>query len=254
MKKHLLKHDPAELPSAKPKVMLVGEGPNDIGRDDAPGGAIAGFLHAVLVRPGEPVESDELPFAIARVLRWTELQFQMPIRKRQSFEELLALKPDGKRAQAALVAAATAGYQCVVIMKDCETVENIGLGPLLRQARDAYSATDRTRDPRPGLVIAAPSRCQETWLLADRETVLAVMDIKAGFRFARSPEERPHCDDLKAHLQQHGRRLHLPAHEIRRRLAFRARPRELSRSCPICYPPFQKDVDSELRPLLTKGD
>jgi hypothetical protein len=231
----------------KPKVLLVGEGPQDIGRPEEPGGALAGFLQAALVSPGEPVTNDSLCFSIARVMRWTELQIQKLPRKPRTLQQLLKLKPDGERARAAIVVASVEGYDCVAILRDCEHAANIGLGDLLREAREAYSGADQSETPRPGLVVAAPSRCHETWLLADREAVRSIMDDHAIYHFSMDPELRPHCDDLKHHLNEHALRLHQSVADVRRYLAFRARPVELSRRCTHCYPPFQADVDNELR-------
>jgi|GEM_PF-3003848 len=233
----------------KPKLLLVGEGPQDIGRPNDPGGALAGFLQGVLTGPGEPVDHEDLPFVMPRVMRWTTLLIQRPSKKPRTLDKVLTLLPDGERARAALLLAAVEGYDCVAIMRDCERADNIGLGPILRQAHEAYSAAIPEEEGTPALVVAAPCRCHETWLLADRESVHAILDNAAHYHFSADPEDRPACDELKDHLNKHADRLHQSLAELRRRLAFGARPAELSRRCKRCYPAFKKDVDNELRPL-----
>jgi hypothetical protein len=155
--------------------------------------------------------------------------------RKRAFLDVIRLKPGADRARLAMVQAASKELDGVVIIRDCERSGNQGLGETLRAAKDAYSAHDNA-SPRPALVIAAPSRCHETWLLADRDATRAVLGDPGLHHFSGNPEDRPHCDDLKNHLKQHAERVHLPLPEVRRLLSFRARPAELAKRCPRCYP------------------
>jgi hypothetical protein len=149
-----------------------------------------------------------------------------------------------------MVRAAANELDGVVILRDCERADNKELGALLRKARDAYSDLEPYPSTRPALVIAAPSRCHETWLLADQDATRAILGSEGVHRFSGNPEDRPHCDNLKKHLENNARRLHESLTEVRRRLSFRARPTELAKRCQYCYPPFVQDVQQELRDLF----
>jgi hypothetical protein len=73
MKKTSQNKPPANNDSApvkKPKLLFVGEGPDDVGRDATPGGAAAGFLHAALKGPSPPIDDDSLPFIIDKIQYW----------------------------------------------------------------------------------------------------------------------------------------------------------------------------------------
>lgn len=232
---------------SRPRLLFLGEGPHDIGRPEEPGGALAGFVCAVLCGPGEPRHPDEMPFEIAAVRIWTTIQLTKTAKKSrgQSLKEVLKLEPDGVRARAAMVVAASQGLDGVVLMRDCERADNLGLGGILRQARAEYAKMEE--QDRPALVVAAPSRCHETWLLADRAAAEQVLGKEGTHHFSGDPEQRPNCDVLKVHLREHTDRLHQEDHEVRRQLAFRARPAELAKRCRRCYQPFHKDVEAELR-------
>ncbi len=247
MKKNSPEPDRGTAVPHRPRLLFVGEGPHDIGRTKEPGGALAGFVCAVLCGPGEPLHPSEMPFEIADIRIWTTLQLAGTGKKSRarSFNEVLKLKPGGERARAALLLAATQGLDGVVILRDCEHTDNLGLGDGLRQAREEYAK--REPQGRPALVIAAPSRCHETWLLADREAVGQVLEKESIYHFSGDPEERPHCDTLKAHIEEHTKRLHRKSYVVRAELAFLARPAELAKRCRGCYPPFQEDIETELR-------
>ncbi len=239
----------ADASDRKPRLLFVGEGPHDVGREDEPGGALAGLLHAVLCGPGEPFGPDELSFVIADICYWTRIQIQLPIprQRRRTFAEVLRLSADTRRAQLAMVQAVSKELDGVVILRDCEQSSNIHLGDTLRAAREAYAAAETNPDKRPALIVAAPSRCHETWLLADREATQAVLGDEGIRHFSGNPEDRPHCDELKRHLKLHAERLQSSLTEVRRRLSFRACPTSLAERCEHCYPPFRQDVEQELR-------
>src|SRR4051794_21581156 len=117
MKKNSPSNEPA---GRKPSLLFVGEGPQDIGRDDNPGGALAGFLHAVLCGAGEPVESADFPFEIADLCYWTRIQLQSGKPRKKTFLEVIKLDPDAERARLAMVLAATKQLDGVVVLRDCE--------------------------------------------------------------------------------------------------------------------------------------
>jgi hypothetical protein len=146
MRKPLQVPDTAPGTPRKPKLLLVGEGPQDIGRKDAPGGALAGFLSAVLCGPGDPVEHHELPFEIADLRLWRELQLSKTSKRPKTLNELLELEPDGQGARAAMVIAELAALDGVVIMRDCERAGHTEVGQLLRRAREAYDVEVELRD------------------------------------------------------------------------------------------------------------
>jgi hypothetical protein len=243
MKKNSPSNDP---PVAKPCLLFVGEGPQDIGRENEPGGALAGLLHAVLFGAGDPVQTDDLPFEIADICYWTRIQLQSGKPRKKTFLEVIKLEPDAERARLAMVLAAAKHLAGVVILRDCERSDNKELGVTLRTARDAYAALEPPPHARPALIVAAASRCHETWLLADRDAAHAVLGPDGIHPFSGDPEDRPHCDDLKKHLETHAERLHQSLTEVRRRSSFRGRPDELAKRCKCCYPPFAQDVEHEL--------
>lgn len=235
----------------RPRLLFVGEGPHDIGRDRDPGGALAGFLHAAWRGPGAPTPRGDWPFEVRQVRKWTSLPLQQATagnRQRRRFDQLMELEPDARRVLASLVVAATLNLDGVVVMRDCERADNLRLGNTLRSARSRYS--NDPVDDRPACVIATPSRSHETWLLADGEAVQSVLGDQGGYHFSQSPEMRPNSDVLKRHLSAQAQRLRCAEVIIRERLAFAARPEELRRRCPRCYEGFEDDVQSELRRYL----
>ncbi|MFN0051979.1 MAG: hypothetical protein ACKV0T_07295 [Planctomycetales bacterium] len=246
-----------DRPMGKPKLLFVGEGPADVGRPEFPGGALAGFLTAVLAAPGPAAKGADLPFVISSVKRWTTDAPLLPRSsgKPTSFRKLLSgYEPDTRRAHAFLLLAKQLDMDGVVIIRDCERRGNVQLGSILRAAGALFDERKAPTEIRPGFVVAAPSRAHEKWLLADREAVRSVLDSEALFSFSGDPEERPSAETLKVHLSKHCQRLHQNESDCRRELAFRARPDELSRRCPQCYPDFVKDVETELGEEKTVDD
>src|SRR5579862_899630 len=140
MKKRSRKPDPE---ANRPRFLFVGEGPHDIGRAEHPGGALRGFLCAVLCGPCEPIAHHEAPFEIGRIEKWTQIDLQSRpatiTAKPRSFDELLKPTTDGERVRAVLLLAATLELDGVVLMRDCERPNNIGLGDMLRQAGREYA-------------------------------------------------------------------------------------------------------------------
>lgn len=236
------------VPKQKPRLLFVGEGPQDVGREEYPGGAAAGFLQAALMGPGNPVEAEGLAFVIAAMRQWTMLPVPSPKTKKRSFGDLMSLNTEGDRVRAALVLARTQGLDGVFVLKDCEQQGRFDLQDTLRHAREVFEANDPMTS-RPRLVVATPSRAHETWLLADPNAVISVFGPKGVYAFSKSPESRPPSEKLKSHITSHSDRCHLNPAESRRRLAYGASPKTLSSQCPKCYPTFLKDVDDELRPL-----
>ncbi len=252
MKKISQKNSPpdgAPFPQRKPRLLFVGEGPDDIGRDVKPGGAAAGFLQSSLTAPGDPDAIDELAFTIARVQRWVTLRIPRPRTTRLSFEDVVAIDSEGMRVLAALVVAQAQELDGVFVLKDCEQEGRFNLQKTLRHARTVFEKNNPSAE-RPRLVVATPSRVHETWLLADANAVESVFGSDGIYRFSKSPEDRPHGDELKSHIESHSLRCHLKPHEARRQLASRASPKTLSTRCPKCYPSFLKDVEDELKPLI----
>lgn len=238
---------------SRPTLLLVGEGPHDIGREDGPGGALVGFVHAALSGGGPPVEADGMAFGVGGIVYWTRIVRQLPPLpgRRKTYEQLLKGTTDRDRVRAAMLIASFRRLDGVVVLRDCETVRNLSLpgnltlGEYLRGARLDYAAAEP--EGQPALVVAAPSRCHETWLLADRDAVRQILADEGAYHFSGDHEERPPCDTLKAHQEKWADERHVEEHEVRRGLSFLARPEELGRCCPRCYPAFLADVDRELR-------
>ncbi len=256
MKKTSQNKPPANNDSApvkKPKLLFVGEGPDDVGRDATPGGAAAGFLHAALKGPSPPIDDDSLPFIIGKIQYWSKLTLQIPPNRRQqknsTFEEMVATGSDGRRVLAAITLARTLELDTVFVLKDCEQQDRFDLLKELRNAKHQFQANDPADKP-PSLVVATPSRVHETWLLADSAAVRRVFGDQGVYSFSKSPEERPHSDELKSHIKSHASRCLMKPHEARRQLAFQASPKSLKSRCPECYPLFLEDVNQELRPLI----
>lgn len=247
MKKNSHRSNPVKSNFAveRPKLFFVGEGPQDIGRPAKVGGALVGFLHAALCGPGVPEDVEQVPFEVSGVCLWRNIKLT---RKQRSFDDLFRLKPDAERVRAAMVIAATRGDDGVVVLRDCEQPDRFDLQVTLRQARQDY-ANHESGTKRPILVVATPSRCHETWLLADIETVRQISGQSISRIFSGDPEARPHCDDLKSRIATLATASQMKLPEFRERLAFAARPKVLSKHCPKCYQPFLDDVESELRPL-----
>jgi hypothetical protein len=252
MKKNSPRSDAVEAIATvqrKPQLLFVGEGPDDIGRTENPGGAAAGFLQAALVGSGDPVESKELAFTIADIRIWRTLLIPLPRKKTMSFSDAMDRDPERDRVRAALLLAATQELDGVFVLKDCEQEGGFDLQKRLRDARIDFEKNDSDTH-RPCLVVATPSRVHETWLLADTNVVTSVFGSEGVYKFSQSPENRPHSDKLKAHIKAQSKRCHIQPNEARRRLAFLASPKTLTKRCPKCYPGFLKDVDDELRPMM----
>lgn len=229
------------------RLLFVGEGPHDVGRDEdgQRGGALAGLLHALLVEPGSALDESEWPFeVIPRV--WTTLAPQLPgpNRRPRSFEGAMKLSNDARRVQAAILLAHTEGLDAVAVMRDCETRDRDDLGEQLRLGRDQYAAAEEGLHP--AVVIATPARSHETWLLADEDAVEAELGSVGRYRFTRDAEDRPDATTLKQHLRHHCDRCHREEFDVRRELAFRGRPDAIERRCPKQYKPFRTDVLKEL--------
>lgn len=234
----------------KPRLLFVGEGPDDVGRTQQhPGGAAAGFLQAALRGPDDPVEASELAFVIADIRLWRTLSIPLHRTKKMSFSDVMVRDAERDRVRAALVIASTQELDGVFVLKDCEQEGRFGVQISLRAARGDFEKNDSAVN-RPRLVVATPSRVHETWLLADRDAVKSVFGSEGTYKFSQSPEDRPPSETLKTHIEAQSKRCLIKPHEARRRLAFRASPETLKKKCPKCYPAFLKDVDDELRPMI----
>ncbi len=252
MKKNSPRNDAVENTASaecKPRLLFVGEGPDDIGRAQNPGGAAAGFLQAALRGPGDPVEASELAFVIADIRLWRTLSIPLLRTKKMSFSDVMVRDAERDRVRAALVIASTQELDGVFVLKDCEQEGRFGLQTSLRAARVDFEKND-SKTNRPRLVVATPSRAHETWLLADQGAAKLVFGSEGVYKFSQSPENRPPSDTLKAHILSQSKRCHLKPTDARRRLAFRASPLVLTTKCPKCYPGFLKDVSDELQPMI----
>ncbi len=145
MKKTSQNKPPANNDSApvkKPKLLFVGEGPDDVGRDATPDGAAAGFLHAALKGPSPPIDDDSLPFIIGRIQYWSKLTLQIPLNRGQqknaTFEEIVATGGDGRRVLAAMTLAPTLELDTVFVLNDCEQQDRFDLQKELRNAKHQF--------------------------------------------------------------------------------------------------------------------
>ena len=246
--------------SAGPRLYLVGEGESEIGHRPPQEmhryreGALAQFLARALTGSSWDYR-DQFPFRVVDAQKWSNVPLHhMGDRKRMTFAQLASMSTTEHRVRAVLVAAKMKGADCVVILLDQEKTNIPDAREKVLGGHKAYLAARATAgrpgtDPAPGLVVGAPSRCLETWLLVDPEARKTVLGSSEPDPFSTQPEERPAPQELKLHLRNSCQVAHLKVHEARRMLAAAARPETLKKRCPKAYGPFLDDIKRELAPL-----
>ena len=146
----------------KPRLLLVGEGKHDVGQKywDELGGALAGFLCALLRGPSDVINKIDWPFEIAEIRRYSQIQ-HIPkggSQDRPKFYDVVNPSRNvfGATTQKALKIAVELNFDGVAIMLDVEYRDNDDIGKLLRAGKKELSQDDvRTKLI---LVVATPSR------------------------------------------------------------------------------------------------
>lgn len=235
---------------SRPKLLLVGAGPTEVGRQELNGpdlhGAVLPHMLDILLAPamGRLFSNGERGYEIPRVAHFDrDFQIIPPGRRTNQLRNR-----DAEKIRRALFLADTLGLDGVVAVIDRESKQQPDRAERMRRGRTAYRR--RAVDSGPACAVGAACRCIETWLLADRQARQDVFDAEARNPFSGDPEERPDADTLKAYIKHHCDQRNLDRAATYEDLAKSARPEELKRRCPTSYQPFVDEVAAEITPLF----
>ena len=234
----------------KCKVLLVGEGPSDIGDlADQPSYREGrdGFLQPLLRKMvGEDVD---LEFDGCKLMHLPK----KPLGKSN------AGRLQAKNASRALAMASAGGMNALVLAFDTDKspgdpakrIERKRRLHLLRASAERGFAHEREHDEAAETiqtVIAVPCRMIEAWALGDRKALADLLDLPAESLDYDEPEELwgDEDDESSGHPKRVWRRV------TEKRIDFaeigaKAAPSTLAKTCPDSFPPFADDVDRALR-------
>jgi len=242
--------DGAASRERRPGLFLVGEGKSEVGGKSTGGrpDLRTAVLPQLLARyaAGETWRADApLPFSVAGAETWGDLRVQRHPGGRIRFRELRRVQ--AHKVNLAITRARHAGADGLVLLLDREVAGR--LNPRKDVLEEIRAYRSGTAD-RLAVVAGIPSRCLETWLLADSSARRKVLGSQATSPFSRkSPERRPNAETRKRYLASACKSRNLAVPEARKRLAAAARPEELRKRCPRSYGAFADEMDLELTPL-----
>lgn len=223
------------------RLVLIGEGATEVGKMprvdklDLTNAVLPQLLARFLV--GEDwQDQDALPFIVTAARPWVHLKVHGP-RKKKIQDRKVAL---------AMQLAAFSETEAIVFLLDKEKYDGPDRREAILKAVDDYKAQSGFDVV---VVVGAPSRSVETWLLVDDDVRAEVLGPTADSPFSGDPERRPPPRTLKTYIDDHAREAHMTPPETRRKLAARSRPEVLEQQCPTSYGPFAADIRDGLVPL-----
>jgi hypothetical protein len=234
----------------KCKVLLVGEGPSDIGDlavQPAYREGREGFLQPLLrSMAGEDVE---LEFEGRKLVHLPKEPRTM--RRAGEFQ--------AENARRALALASALEASALVLAFDADKTPGARAKRLERRKRlrelrasaeDGFAHTRAHDADAPAIqtAIAIPCRMIEAWALGDREALASLLDVPAHALDYDAPEEL--WGDEHDPASDHPKRVWRRVTEERvdfSEIGAAASPSTLERTCPDSFPPFAKDVDHALR-------
>ena len=241
----------------KPRLLLVGSGPTEIGRQpvnrhgkpDLSGAVLPHLLDNLLdYLRGHPSDRSSSSafrrYEVAAVRKFDSLQ-TIPVLGGPS----VVRGADEKKVRMALFLAEQRGLDGVVILIDRESKTQPDRAKRLRQGREQYRKAHIGKGEEVACAVGAACRSVETWLLADPHARQKVFGSNTPNPFSGDPEDRPPPGQLKKHIAGQAQRAGKDPHEAYEELAKAARPDELRRRCKTSYPPFADDVATEILPL-----
>jgi hypothetical protein len=243
---------PAGKGDNRPRLLLVGAGPTEVGKDSPWTGGEPDLHGAVL-----PCLLDRLLVAKHR-LAFPQEDRLYSVPKVQSFDGIKTIPSktagrrikslDGEKVRLAMVLAKIRGYHGVVVLIDRESLSQPDRAQRMKDGRESYRSS--APDKGPACAIGAACRAIETWLLADAKARAEVFGPDAPDPFSGNPEERPPPRELKQYIADKAAKANLSQAQAYVDLARASSPDEIGRRCVTSYPPFADEVHREIQPLV----
>ena len=234
---------------SRPKLLLVGAGPTEVGhqqqgKPNLRGAVLPHLLDNLVVGAmGRLFPGGERGFDMPEIRYFDSIQIIPSDRRTNGLRS-----NDARKIRRAMFLAETMRLDGVVAVIDRESKKHPDRAERMRQGREAYRRT--AGGVGPACAVGAACRCIETWLLADPAARKQVFGAKVRTPFSGDPEKRPNAKALKRYIRQYCEKQHLDRSSAYEDLAQSARPSELRKRCLTSYRPFADEVTAEIAPLL----
>jgi len=237
------------LPSSSVSIrfLLLGEGETEIGtenRCDPDGGpdAVAPLvLRKAVDHLSSKYKKDVILYTFHEKAKATDIR--VPSSARLSIQGT-EIANTGKMWRAklmlAITMAETKGFNGLFVCVDRESLDSSGtdLYEIVRTMESQFGKGWLPKDFI--LIVCNPSRCIETWLLADANTCARVIGASHVDPFTKSPEDRPDPSDLKEYLTAAAGSCGMNLHRLRIALASDLDCAQVAMRCKGSYTPFAR--------------